>query len=417
MAAFFSNVLKLVSGSIIAQIIGILLIPIITRLYLPADFGIFQLLISISAIIVIFSSLSYHLAIMLPKEDEDAANIVVLCCVLITTISCISGCVFIIFSDAIGKMLNAPGISQYLIFIPLIVFLNGLFNVLTYWLSRTKRFGVIAIAHVVNSFAGKAVQIGFGIFAASPAGLISGLIVGFGAAIAIRIQSIKDDLHLFRKVTWNNIRNLAIRYKNFPLFTSWSTVANTISTQLVPLLMVFFFNPEVVGYYSITHQVLFMPTGLIGTATSQVFFQKACSEKNRKGSITSIVREVQQRLISIGMFPMFILMIIGAELFGFVFGAGWTEAGLYAGILAPYVLLVFIASPLSMIFAVLEKQTLDLTFNILLLISRFVVLVIGGMYGNPVTTLILYSITGVIFWGGMNLFIVKLAGIPYKAAF
>ena len=159
-----------------------------------------------------------------------------------------------------------------------------------------------------------------------------------------------------------------------------------------------------------------MPTGLIGTATSQVFFQKACSEKNRTGSITSIVREVQQRLISIGMFPMFILMIIGAELFGFVLGVRWTVAGQYAGILAPFVLFVFIASPLSTIFAVLEKQTLDLTFNILLLISRFTVLVIGGVYGDPVTTLILYSITGVIFWGGMNLYIVKLSGIPYKAA-
>jgi lipopolysaccharide exporter len=416
MATFFSNTLKLVSGNIIAQIIGIILIPLITRLYLPADFGIFQLFSSIFAIIVIFSCLSYQLAIMLPNEDEDSANIVALCCILITIISFISGCFFIIFSDTIGNILNAPALSQYLIFIPLVVFVNSLFNVLIVWLSRTKRFGDIAAAQVVNSISNKGVQIGFGIYAPSPIGLISGVIVGYSAAIGFRFRSIKNDLFLFRKVRWNNIRNLAIRYKNFPLFMLWSEVANTLSTQIVPLLLVFFFTPEIVGYYALANMVVFLPMGLIGNATAQVFFQKACEEKNRTGSITNIVREIQQRLISIGMFPMFVLIIIGEELFSFVLGSQWYIAGQYAGILAPWLLFVFIAAPLSTIFSVLEKQTVDLAFNILILISRFVVLVVGGIYGDPVTTLILFSLTGVLFWGGMNLYLVKLSGITYRVA-
>jgi hypothetical protein len=79
-------------------------------------------------------------------------------------------------------------------------------------------------------------------------------------------------------------------------------------------------------------------------------------------------------------------------------------------------LFVFIASPLSTIFSVLEKQTVDLAFNILILISRVVVLVVGGIYGDPVTTLILFSLTGVLFWGWMNLYLVKLSGISYRTA-
>jgi O-antigen/teichoic acid export membrane protein len=274
-------------------------------------------------------------------------------------------------------------------------------------LSRTKRFGDIATAQVVNSISNKGVQIGFGIYAPSPLGLISGVIVGYSAAIGIRFRLIKDDLFLFRKVSWNNIRNLAIRYKNFPLFMLWSDVANTLSTQIVPLLLVFFFTPDIVGYYALANMVVFLPMGLIGSATAQVFFQKACEEKNR---------EIQQRLISIGMFPMFVLMIIGVDLFSFVLGSQWYIAGQYAGILAPWLLFVFIASPLSTIFSVLEKQTVDLAFNLLILISRVVVLVVGGIYGDPVTTLILFSLTGVLFWGGMNLYLVKLSGISYRAA-
>ncbi len=414
MTAFFSNVLKLVSGSIIAQILGILLIPVITRIYSPENFGVYQLFLSISGILIAFSCLSYQLAIMLPKEDEDSANLVALCFILVTTISIISGSFFIIFSGWIAQILNTPEISQYLIFLPLIVFLNGIFLGMTYWLTRRKRFGINATAQIVNSFSSKVVQIAVGLYSASSTGLIAGSIVSGIASLAVLFKQIKDDLPIFRKVTMKSIRSLAIRYKRFPMFTSWSTGANTISTQIAPLLLAYYFSPEVVGYYAIASMVVFLPMGIIGSATSQVFFQKACDEKNRTGSVTNIVREIQPRLISIGMFPMFILMIMGADLFSFVLGLQWSVSGQYAAILAPWLLFVFIASPLTTIFAVLEKQTLDLTFNILILASRVVALVIGGVYGNPYIALLLYSVTGVIFWGWMNLYIVKISGISYR---
>jgi len=350
---------------------------------------------------------------MLPKDDEDSASIVVLCCLLITIISIISGTFFIIFADPIGKILNTPEISSYIIFIPVIVFLNGLFIVRTYWLSRNKRYGLTATSQIINSISSKTVQIGIGIYSPSPLGLITGLVVGYITALAVLLQLIKDDLSLFRRVTMKHIRDLAIRYKRFPMFTSWSMVANSISTQITPLFLVFFFDPVIVGYYALANMVIFMPIGLIGSATSQVFFQKACDEKNRTGSVKNIVREIQQRLISIGMFPMFILIIIGTDLFSFVLGPQWYVAGEYAGILAPWLLFVFIASPLSTIFSVLEKQTIDLIFNLLILVSRIVVLVIGGLSGNPFFTLVLFSITGIIFWGWMNLYLLKISGIPY----
>jgi lipopolysaccharide exporter len=414
MTAFFSNVLKLVSGSIIAQILGILLIPVITRIYSPDDFGVYQLFLSISGILVAFSCLSYQLSIMLPREDEDSANLVALCFILVTIISIISGSFFIFFSDQVAQILNTPDISQYLVFLPLIVFLNGIFLAMTYWVTRRKRFGINATAQIVNSFSSKVVQIAFGFYSASSTGLIAGSVVSGIASLAVLFKQIKDDLHVFRKVTLKNIRSLAIRYKRFPLFTSWSTGANTLSTQIAPLLLAYFFTPEVVGYYAIASMVVFLPMGIIGSATSQVFFQKACDEKNETGSVTNIVREIQPRLISIGMFPMFVLMIMGADLFSFVLGSQWSVSGQYAAILAPWLLFVFIASPLTTIFAVLEKQTLDLTFNILILVSRVVALVIGGWYGDPYVALLLYSVTGVLFWGWMNLYIVKMSGISYR---
>lgn len=127
MSNFITNVLKLVSGSVAAQALGILLIPIITRIYNPDDFGIFQLFISISGILVIVSTFSYQLAIMLPKTEEDAANVTSMCTILVTITSLLVGVVVLLAPGNIDDIFNTPGISKYLPLLPLIVFLNGIF--------------------------------------------------------------------------------------------------------------------------------------------------------------------------------------------------------------------------------------------------------------------------------------------------
>ena len=63
------------TGTGLAQAIPIAISPILTRLYTPEEFGIFALYIAITAILTILVTGRYELAIMLPKEDEDAVNI------------------------------------------------------------------------------------------------------------------------------------------------------------------------------------------------------------------------------------------------------------------------------------------------------------------------------------------------------
>ncbi len=156
--------------------------------------------------------------------------------------------------------------------------------------------------------------------------------------------------------------------------------------------------------------IVLMPVNLIDTPTAQVFFQRACEEKNTTGSIKNTVWMTQRRLISLGMFPMFLLILIGPALFGLVLGAQWTIAGVYAGLLAPYLLIDFIVSPLISILAILEKQALDLTFNLIVLISRSIALIIGGLLGNAFVAIILYSGVGVPFWIGMNIYLLRVSG-------
>jgi lipopolysaccharide exporter len=417
MSKFISNIIKLTSATLAGQILGIIVTPILTRLYLPADFGLSQLFFSLVGLIAVISCLSYEAAIQLPKDDDDAANIVVLCIGLIMLISILSTILFFLFSSYIGQELNVPALSNYVFLLPLAIICNSFAFVLNYWLSRRQEFSTIAKANFLSSVSGKAVSLGSGIISPSPFGLIFGTIVNDGTIALILLRKTFREIHFFQRLSFQRIKQMAIRYKKFPQYNAIANLAATASVQSTPFLLAFFFSPVIVGYYAIAYTVLRLPSKLIGSAIANVFFQKASLEKNFTGSISHIAKAVHSRLISIGMFSCLIIIIIGPELFTFALGAQWTTAGVYAQILAPWFFVAFISTPLSSIFNVLEMQGVNFWFNILLLISRVVVILIAGVFGNPIIGLILLSFTGVIFWSWMNMYTLKIAGVPIRDEF
>jgi O-antigen/teichoic acid export membrane protein len=414
MSNFIANVLKLVSGSVTSQILSILLVPIITRIYSPHDFGIFQIFLAVSGILVIFSTFSYQFAIMLPKKEEDSANVAFLSFLLLTLVSLLTAIIVPFIPQDIEYILNAPGISKYLVYLAPVTFLNGLFFVQNYWLSRRVRYGVIAGSRVSNTLSTKIFQLLIPIWSVSPFGLIAGYVGGYGIADLIMLKGVKKDIDVFKKISIKKMKEMAVRYKSFPLFSSWSTLANTISPQVPTFLLSYFYGTSVVGYFGLANQVVNMPMGIVGAAIGQVFFQQISKVKNgtEKGDLKVIVGEVYKKLISTGIFPMLLLLILGEEIFTFAFGKSWAVSGTYVRILIPWIFLVYLSSPISTLYSVFEKQGVWLTFSIILLISRVAALVIGGTYGgSPEFTLGLFSFTGVIFWLWNNAYLLNLAGI------
>ena len=58
--SFVDDVITLSFVPILTQFIGLFLLPIITRLYDPYDFGLFNTFSSITAFLGVFSTLAYH---------------------------------------------------------------------------------------------------------------------------------------------------------------------------------------------------------------------------------------------------------------------------------------------------------------------------------------------------------------------
>lgn len=411
--SFAGDVLTLVSGTTFAQILTILATPILTRLYGPEDFGLFALFLSITGIIGTIICLRYELSIMLPKSDEEAANLLGLSFVIALTLSIIT-IPFIWFGRyPIQNILKAPQLGTYLWLVPFFVFVSGVFLALEYWNSRTKHYKRLSVARVVRSVTSTGTQIsaGFGGYATG-GGLISASLGGqFVSTLILGGQIWKNDKSLFlRSISLKKMTEAMKRYRKFPLVDSWSALLNIISWQMPIFLLATFFSPVVVGFYSLGFRLLQLPMSFIGSSISQVFFQRA-SEAKSEGTLSSLVENVFRLLVIIGMFPILTMTVVGSDIFSVIFGEIWTEAGVFTQILSIWAFVWFISSPLSTLWIILEKQEFGLKITFINLITRIASLWIGGVLGNARISLLLFSLSGVLVYGYLCLKMMMTAGV------
>ena len=305
-SSFAGNVLKLVTGSVFAQGIGVLVTPIVARLFAPEAFGVAALFTSIAGIIGVVACLRYELAIMLPKTDEEAANLLGISLFFVLIITGISFLIIFFADDLIVNLLNSPELKQHLWLIPIAVFFTGIFTTLNYWNSRTKHFGRLSIVRVISSVVTQTTKLGAGF-----AGFVSGgVLIGTGilsqliSTVMLGGQIWRDDRHLFKaSIRWKKMIAGLKRHKKFPIYNTWSALLNTVSQQLPIIILAFYFSPKIVGFYALGETVLSMPMNMVGGAVSQVFFQKASEAHYPNGNLSKLVDEVFKRLVSPWHFP------------------------------------------------------------------------------------------------------------------
>lgn len=411
-SGFAGDVLKLVSGTTFAQLITILAAPVLTRLYAPEAFGAVALFTSITSIVGVVACLRYELAIMLPERDEEAANLLSVSLGFVFLITLFSIPLIWWNRGPLLRWLNAPYLMTYLWLIPLSLLINGIFLALNYWNSRTRHFGRLSIARVTSALATAPSTIGLGFAGYATAGSMIGATIA-GQAVAMSVlggQIWQNDRNIFLKaIRWESMLRVFKRYKKFPIFGTWAGLLNVISWQLPVLMFGTFFTPEVVGFYSLGFRILQMPMSLIGGAIGQVFHQRAAVAKIH-GTLAPLVENLIRRLLIVSIFPMLMLTIVGRDLYIFVFGERWAEAGVYTQILSIWAIVWFISSPLSTLYGVLGKNAQGLVLQLIIFISRFISIGIGSYFGNARLALFLFSISGVFVYGYLIFKISVFAG-------
>jgi len=415
---FVRNVGTLLTGTAIAQAIPVLLSPVLSRLYTPDDFGILALFMAISIVISVIATGRYELAIMLPEEKRDASNLLALAVILTVCTSVVTFLLILVLKGFIAGFFDEPGIENWLYFIPLVVLFTGVYNTFNYWSTRQKTFKRNAAARISQSTAMVGTNLGMGFAGTGAIGLISGYIIGQGFAAAVLAwKSLQKLPGLMHDVSGHLIRQNAVKYRNFLRINTPHAFIGSLQDHGIVYVIMAFFNKAILGSYSFAFRLVTAPAALIGSSIYQVFYQRATKALQDGQDIQPMVLRIYRNLFMIGL-PIFaVLFFWGPPIFAFVFGEEWTMAGEIASIIAPWLFLNFIATPVSCITVIMNKQWQGMMLSIADIALKVTAIAIGGAKGDVYLTFILMSILcGTLLIFSLFLFY-KFAGIKQTSAY
>lgn len=430
------NLTVLTGGTVIAQAIPILITPILSRLYSPDEFGVWALYLSFVMFLSVLSTGRYQFAVMLPKENREAINILALSFYLLVGFCLLAEGLILIFFQQLQALESVAKIGYWIYFLPLSILLVSSISILNIWNTRSKLFKNIVASKVTQTSTTSVVNIGVGLAknrksisdifadfgdttsttkpagskASGAAGLIGGTIAGqFVGAIVLLYKFLRHSRGYLSQINKKKIRSSAGKYRDFPAVNVLHATIDNIQYAGVSILIVQFFNAYILGLYSYAYRIVQAPLGIITSSYSQVFFQRSAELHAHGQSINPLYKKTLRVFFLLGLPVFLVLAIFGPQIFAFVFGEEWRESGFYVQLLAPWFFMNFLISPMGQIPIILQKQRqvflLSIIGNALILLS----LIVGSKYFESIRiSFLLISITQTLYYGYMLIWFNRL---------
>ena len=405
-------------GTVGANLISLVLLPIITRFFAPEAFGELGMFIAVTGILGVCVCFRYELAIVLPKRDVQAYNIWWLCIIATVVFTALLSLLIFLFEDLLAPYQDTLSWIKYIWFIPILMLIHGVYLSFNHWNTRCKNFGAVSLSKVGNQLGNSSSALGFG-WAGYLGGkeLIIASLIGRFVSTLIQFSVLMNFIKMaFKNFRWRYVFYSLKRYKKFPLYGTWSILLGVAAWQLPVIFLGVFFPVAVVGYYALGLKILQLPMNLLGNAIGQVFFQQANEfAYKQETKVQDMMFVIIEMLTLLSLVPLVLLACVGKEIFGVAFGTEWQEAGVYVTILMPWIFLWFLSAPFTSIFAIYEKQEVQLVWNIFNFMARVLAVMVGGVYLQSAheTLLILSIVGGIIylakFW--LTFKIVKLSAV------
>ena len=175
--AFARQVAMLTTGTAVGQLVLVAVMPLLTRLFTPADLGVFGLFSSFLAVAGVATCLRLEWGVASAHSAEEAAGLLVLCLVLcpVTSLLLAAGLAGLIGENVVSFGL-LPMWTVPLGFLALVA--TGAFAALRYWHIGRRDFRDVSAAAVAQGVGRAGTSVALGLAGTGWAGLLLGDLVG-----------------------------------------------------------------------------------------------------------------------------------------------------------------------------------------------------------------------------------------------
>lgn len=344
-------VAKISSGTIIGQIISIVSLPIITRIFGAGVIGTWTAVNALAFILVYIVDLGLSQAIMVSDDDEVED----LYCI-VTTISAVM-CIASFFVSVgyffIATDYSWPDVIINSLFVVGYTFTFRQVQTCYVWLNREKEYNTLMKNPVINYAVISVISIGLGLIGFKQYGYHIGMTLGQLLTLVHMKRKLPKRMFLFNI---KKTKSAIIKYKDFVRYQMPAQMAAQLRQQLPNLLIGSLFGDTMLGYFSISQKLISIPVNLIGQSFGKVFYQSIAEMKRKGQKIAAFVERNMNRSIVVAFVPMVFLAAFGDAAIVVFFGKANAVGGVISRIIVFRSFFTFISTALAGIDIVLEKQ-------------------------------------------------------------
>lgn len=309
------NIIKYSSGLVIAQIVGFISLPVITRTYSPEEFGSYSLIVQFSILLSILISLRHEQTIILDNNKQ----------------------IIEFYLKKFERFLNNTFIFLITILILEIyitdnitiisVILSALFLVNIGFLSSKnlyfEYYSKIGLSELVN-------KVFFSIFVIFSSYIFNynNLVIGYILGLFSKIVFLryKDKKINYSKLIDKN--NMQSKKAGYSVAVSHMILA---LVTIIPMLTINkYYNQQILGDYSLAIAVIFLPSTVIGVSIGNIYFEKLSKSKD---DFVKIFLNFFYISFLISSFLYLPLYFYSEEIFKIMFGSKWINSGYIASVL------------------------------------------------------------------------------------
>lgn len=396
---FFKSVAVLASGTAGAQVIMLVCMPWVARLYGPEAFGTLGLFMTMVWVAGPIAALAYPSAIVLPA-GTDEANALVRISWRISLLVCISSVLVLLLLVLVWPAwLKSLGIGHFAYALPIVILASGFLQTLQHSLLRLRLFSLTARVVFIQALVMNALKILLGLSYASATTLVVLAVVDLLLQSVLLAFSARHALRplLCHATTTTNYLEVAGKYADFPLFRAPHLLVNALSQGIPLMLLTSFAGPASAGFYALARSLLVAPAQLLGKSIGDVFYQRTAQRAHDNKPLFNDLRHATLSLAVLGAIPFGLVVLLGPFLFEWAFGDAWRDAGYYAQWLSLWLYCSLLNTPSVSSIAVLGLQRVHLVYEIICVFLRSAALLAGfRFFESDIAAVAFLSVIGVV---------------------
>lgn len=344
------NVTKISTGAVFGQVISILTLPFITRIYGAEIIGIWTVITAFSNIVQNFVDLGLANSVMMCDENEIRSRYSI-----VTKLSLLFSILSGIIIVGYYLIVQQDYIYALTIGVFTVLYSFGLRQVLTCYtmLNRDKRYNVLMFNSTIRFLSVAVISIGLGLL-----GFIQyGYFIGNVAGQFITILHMKRYLpKVILRTKFSEYKKVIYENRDYVRYQMPASIAVMLRTELPNLLISSLFGNTMLGYFSISQKLLTIPVTFLGQSLGSVFYQKAAEMKRAGKKIGDYVSRNVNRGMIIALVPMTLLAAFGDVAINIFFGEEYSVGGVICRIIVYRTLFNFISTSTRGLDIVLNKQ-------------------------------------------------------------